>query len=90
MIRQWLKDQYILYRDYSSLARTTNKKYIPASLEDAKRVQLFNFYLSVKRKLDKNAGLGLARQRMHRRKLFNSIILLQTIRELQKATIKSR
>lgn len=37
-IRQWLKDQYILYRDYSSLAQTVNSKYIPASLEDAKRV----------------------------------------------------
>ncbi|XP_076684529.1 uncharacterized protein LOC143377299 [Andrena cerasifolii] len=50
MIRQWLKDQYVLYRDYSSLAQTTNAKYIPASLEDAKR----------------------------------------TIRQLQKATIKTR
>ncbi|CAK9826823.1 hypothetical protein ANTRET_LOCUS4600 [Anthophora retusa] len=38
MIRQWLKDQYILYRDYSSLAQTVNSKYIPASLEDAKRM----------------------------------------------------
>ncbi|KOX73390.1 hypothetical protein WN51_14436 [Melipona quadrifasciata] len=36
-IRQWLKDQYILYRDYSSLAQTVNSKYIPSSLEDAKR-----------------------------------------------------
>ncbi|XP_015430411.1 PREDICTED: uncharacterized protein LOC107186953 [Dufourea novaeangliae] len=36
-IRQWLKDQYVLYRDYSSLAQTMNVKYIPASLEDAKR-----------------------------------------------------
>ncbi|XP_017793975.1 PREDICTED: uncharacterized protein LOC108575645 [Habropoda laboriosa] len=50
MIRQWLKDQYVLYRDYSSLAQTVNSKYIPASLEDAKR----------------------------------------TIRQLQRATIKSR
>ncbi|XP_076757214.1 uncharacterized protein LOC143427167 [Xylocopa sonorina] len=50
MIRQWLKDQYILYRDYSSLAQTVNSKYIPASLEDAKK----------------------------------------TIRQLQRATIKSR
>ncbi|XP_076237488.1 uncharacterized protein LOC143181129 [Calliopsis andreniformis] len=49
-IKQWLKDQYVLYRDYSSLAQTVNAKYIPASLEDAKR----------------------------------------TIRELQKATIKTR
>ncbi|CAK9818678.1 hypothetical protein ANTQUA_LOCUS9898, partial [Anthophora quadrimaculata] len=38
MIRQWLKDQYVLYRDYSSLAQTVNSKYIPASLEDAKRM----------------------------------------------------
>lgn len=37
MIKQWLKDQYILYRDYSNLAQTINSKYIPASLEDAKR-----------------------------------------------------
>ena len=37
-IRQWLKDQYILYRDYSSLAQTVNSKYIPSSLEDAKKV----------------------------------------------------
>ncbi|XP_076167817.1 uncharacterized protein LOC143146940 [Ptiloglossa arizonensis] len=36
-IKQWLKDQYVLYRDYSSLAQTVNAKYIPASLEDAKR-----------------------------------------------------
>ncbi|XP_043261442.1 uncharacterized protein LOC122402581 [Colletes gigas] len=49
-IKQWLKDQYVLYRDYSSLAQTMNAKYIPASLEDAKR----------------------------------------TIRQLQKATIKTR
>ncbi|XP_076653086.1 uncharacterized protein LOC143359201 [Halictus rubicundus] len=49
-IRQWMKDQYILYRDYSSLAKTVNAKYVPANLEDAKR----------------------------------------TIRQLQKATIKSR
>ncbi|XP_012175202.3 uncharacterized protein LOC100643791 isoform X1 [Bombus terrestris] len=49
-IKQCLKDQYILYRDYSSLAQTVNSKYIPASLEDAKR----------------------------------------TIRQLQRATIKSR
>lgn len=38
MIRQWLKDQYILYRNYSNLAQTVNSKYIPVSLEDAKRV----------------------------------------------------
>ncbi|XP_017761623.1 PREDICTED: uncharacterized protein LOC108551820 [Eufriesea mexicana] len=38
MIRQWLKDQYILYRDYSSLAQTVNSKYIPANLEDAKKM----------------------------------------------------
>lgn len=37
MIRQWLKDQYILYRNYSNLAQTVNSKYIPVSLEDAKR-----------------------------------------------------
>ncbi|KAG7212067.1 hypothetical protein KM043_012422 [Ampulex compressa] len=36
-IRQWLKDQYILYRDYSSLARTLNAKYVPTSLQDAKK-----------------------------------------------------
>ncbi|XP_034190558.2 uncharacterized protein LOC117608911 [Osmia lignaria lignaria] len=36
-IRQWLKDQYFLYRDYSKLAQTVNAKYIPASLEDAKK-----------------------------------------------------
>ncbi|XP_053984085.1 uncharacterized protein LOC128879192 isoform X1 [Hylaeus volcanicus] len=37
-IKRWLRDQYVLYRDYSSLAQTANAKYIPASLEDAKRV----------------------------------------------------
>ncbi|XP_076300287.1 uncharacterized protein LOC143218751 [Lasioglossum baleicum] len=36
-IRQWMKDQYTLYRDYSSLAKTVNAKYVPATLEDAKR-----------------------------------------------------
>ncbi|XP_078043106.1 uncharacterized protein LOC144473266 isoform X2 [Augochlora pura] len=50
LIKQWMKDQYTLYRGYSSLARTMNAKYVPASLEDAKR----------------------------------------TIRQLQKATIKTR
>ncbi|XP_033327406.2 uncharacterized protein LOC117220989 [Megalopta genalis] len=50
LIKQWMKDQYTLYRDYSNIARTMNAKYVPASLEDAKR----------------------------------------TIRQLQKATIKTR
>lgn len=50
MIRQWLKDQYILYKNYSNLAQTVNSKYIPVSLEDAKRVCFIYIVLSNLRK----------------------------------------
>ncbi|XP_024946904.1 uncharacterized protein LOC107273839 isoform X2 [Cephus cinctus] len=37
-IREWLKDQFTLYRDYSSLISTINSNYIPTTLEDAKKI----------------------------------------------------
>ncbi|RLU17011.1 hypothetical protein DMN91_011080 [Ooceraea biroi] len=36
-IRRWLKDQYILYRDYCTMAQAINAHYVPTTLEDAKK-----------------------------------------------------
>lgn len=58
MIKQCLKDQYILYRDYSSLAQTVNSKYIPASLEDAKKVYVSFIFLCLYKK-EKNSEVPI-------------------------------
>ncbi|XP_011869049.1 PREDICTED: microtubule-associated protein futsch-like isoform X2 [Vollenhovia emeryi] len=36
-IRRWLKDQYILYRDYCTMAQAINAHYVPTTLDDAKK-----------------------------------------------------
>ncbi|XP_025073485.1 restin homolog [Pogonomyrmex barbatus] len=36
-IRRWLKDQYVLYRDYCTMAQAINAHYVPTTLEDAKK-----------------------------------------------------
>ncbi|XP_011684770.1 PREDICTED: uncharacterized protein LOC105448105 [Wasmannia auropunctata] len=36
-IRRWLKDQYVLYRDYCTMAQAINAHYVPATLDDAKK-----------------------------------------------------
>lgn len=40
-IRRWLKDQYILYRDYCTMAQAINAHYVPTTLNDAKKVGAF-------------------------------------------------
>lgn len=40
-IRRWLKDQYILYRDYCTVAQAINARYVPTTLEDTKKVGTF-------------------------------------------------
>lgn len=42
-IRRWLKDQYILYRDYCAVAQAINARYVPTTLEDTKKVGHFSF-----------------------------------------------
>lgn len=42
-IRRWMKDQYILYRDYCNMARAINTDYTPTTLEDAKEVGALSF-----------------------------------------------
>jgi len=42
-IRHWLKDQYILYRDYCTMAQAINAHYVPTTLNDAKKVLIFFF-----------------------------------------------
>ncbi|XP_012270955.1 uncharacterized protein LOC105694661 [Orussus abietinus] len=37
-IQEWLKDQVILYRNYSNLASAINAKYVPTTLAGAKKV----------------------------------------------------
>jgi len=53
-IRQWLKDQYILYRDYCSMVQTINAHYVPTTLQDAKKVGAFLFDSSMLRMLISN------------------------------------
>ncbi|XP_071562633.1 uncharacterized protein [Temnothorax nylanderi] len=36
-IRRWLKDQYVLYRDYCTMAQAINAHYVPTTLDDAKK-----------------------------------------------------
>ncbi|XP_018344734.1 PREDICTED: uncharacterized protein LOC108750040 isoform X2 [Trachymyrmex septentrionalis] len=36
-IRRWLKDQYILYHDYCTMAQAINAHYVPTTLDDAKK-----------------------------------------------------
>ncbi|XP_011061083.1 PREDICTED: uncharacterized protein LOC105150003 [Acromyrmex echinatior] len=36
-IRYWLKDQYILYRDYCTMAQAINAHYVPTTLDDTKK-----------------------------------------------------
>ncbi|XP_067217274.1 uncharacterized protein [Linepithema humile] len=36
-IRRWLKDQYMLYRDYCTMAQAINAHYVPTTLDDAKK-----------------------------------------------------
>ncbi|XP_071640398.1 uncharacterized protein [Temnothorax longispinosus] len=36
-IRRWLKDQYILYRDYCTMAQAINAHYVPTTLDDTKK-----------------------------------------------------
>ncbi|XP_072762640.1 uncharacterized protein [Anoplolepis gracilipes] len=40
-IKQCLKDQYILYRDYCTMAQAINAHYVPTTLQDAKKVNAF-------------------------------------------------
>ncbi|KYN37820.1 hypothetical protein ALC56_08019 [Trachymyrmex septentrionalis] len=42
-IRRWLKDQYILYHDYCTMAQAINAHYVPTTLDDAKKVDAFLF-----------------------------------------------
>jgi len=42
-IRRWLKDQYMLYRDYCTMAQAINAHYVPTTLDDAKKVGAFLF-----------------------------------------------
>ncbi|XP_046741573.1 uncharacterized protein LOC124408587 [Diprion similis] len=37
-IRHWLKQQFVLYRDYSNLASTINASYIPVTLKETKKM----------------------------------------------------
>ncbi|XP_046478228.1 uncharacterized protein [Neodiprion pinetum] len=37
-IRHWLKQQFVLYRDYSNLASTINATYIPVTLKETKKM----------------------------------------------------
>lgn len=43
-IKRCLKDQYILYRDYCSMAQAINAHYVPTTLQDAKKVNAFLYY----------------------------------------------
>ncbi|XP_077282483.1 uncharacterized protein LOC143908620 [Temnothorax americanus] len=36
-IRRWLKDQYVLYRDYCTMAQAINAHYVPTTLDDTKK-----------------------------------------------------
>jgi len=40
-IKCWLKDQYVLYRDYCTMAQAINAHYVPTTLDDAKKVGAF-------------------------------------------------
>jgi len=42
-IKRWLKDQYVLYRDYCTMAQAINAHYVPTTLDDAKKVGAFFF-----------------------------------------------
>jgi len=42
-IKRWLKDQYVLYRDYCTMAQAINAHYVPTTLDDAKKVGVFHF-----------------------------------------------
>lgn len=46
-IRRWLKDQYVLYRDYCTMAQAINAYYVPTTLDDAKKVDAFLFDSSI-------------------------------------------
>lgn len=47
-IRRWLKDQYVLYRDYCTMAQAINAHYVPTTLDDAKKVDVFLFDSSIR------------------------------------------